>query len=60
MADAQDEFTVPVGPGGIVGRIFRFIVFLCTGGFMYPNVCVEGMNVTTIQNRHHGQLYDKK
>ena len=60
MERYQDEFTMPVGPGGAVGRIGRIIVMLCTGGMAFPNVFVEGMNLTEIQKRTEGALYDKK
>ena len=42
---------VPVGPGGVPGRIFRMIVMLCSGGFLYPNTFVEGMDCTAIDNK---------
>ncbi|MBI2224026.1 MAG: hypothetical protein HYU44_03560 [Betaproteobacteria bacterium] len=51
---------VPRGPGGLPGRIFRVIVMLCTGGMVYPNVFVEGMDCTAIQAKTQGTLYDKK
>jgi len=51
---------VPVGPGGVLGRIGRMIVMLCTGGLAYPNVFVEGMDCTAIQKETEGKLYDKK
>jgi hypothetical protein len=44
----------------MLGRIGRFIVFLCTAGFMYPNVCVEGLDCTKLQDAQQGTLYDKK
>ena len=40
---------VPRGPGGAAGHAFRMIVMLCTGGFMYPNTFVEGMDCTALQ-----------
>ena len=57
---SREAYIVPVGPGGIAGRVGRFIVFLCTAGFMYPNVCVEGLDCTKIQDAQQGTLYDKK
>lgn len=51
---------VPPGPGGLAGRIFRAIVMLCTGGMAFPNVFVEGMDCTAIQQKTQGTLYDKK
>jgi hypothetical protein len=35
-----------------LGRLARFIVFLCTAGWAYPHVCTEGLNLTRIQNEH--------
>ena len=51
---------VPRGPGGIVGRVARMIAMVCTGGFAFPNVFVEGMDCTAIQAKTQGTLYDKK
>ena len=51
---------VPPGPGGTVGRIARMIAMVCTGGFAFPNVFVEGMDCTAIQAKTQGTLYDKK
>ena len=42
---------VPKGPGGAAGHAFRMIVMLCTGGFMYPNCFVEGMDCTALQKQ---------
>lgn len=50
---------VPVGPGGLPGRLGRFIVMFITLGFAYPNVCVEGLDLTKIQNEYEGKLYNK-
>jgi hypothetical protein len=41
---------VPVGPGGLAGKIFRCVVHVCTGGFGYPNVFIEGMD---LMEKHH-------
>jgi hypothetical protein len=38
----------------------RIIVMVCTGGFVYPNVFVEGMDCTAIQEETQGDLYKKK
>ena len=35
-----------------LGRLGRFVVFLCTAGWLYPHVCTEHMNLTRIQNDH--------
>ncbi len=48
---ATDRFTVPVGPGGILGRIGRIVIMFCTAGFVFPNAMVEGMNATAIDGR---------
>ena len=57
--NADDKLMVPIGPGGVPGRIFRFIMFLLTVGMLFPNVCVEGMNLTKMQREQEGKLYDK-
>jgi len=33
-----------------LGRLGRFIVFLCTSGWLFPHACTEGMDLTKIQN----------
>ena len=38
----------------------RVAVFLLTAGFAYPNVFVEGMDLTKIQGDTEGDLYLKK
>jgi hypothetical protein len=35
-----------------VGRLVRFLIFLCTAGWAFPHVCTEGMDLTRIQNGH--------
>lgn len=37
---------------GKLGRLARFIVFLCTGGWAFPHVCTEDLDLTEIQNEH--------
>jgi hypothetical protein len=32
-----------------LGRLGRFIVFLCTSGWLFPHACTEGMDLTQIQ-----------
>jgi len=59
MEQALNPNIVPPGPGGLVGRIARMIAMLCTGGFAFPNVFVEGMDCTSIQRETQGTLYDK-
>jgi hypothetical protein len=60
MEETRNPNVVPIGPGGVAGRIFRMIVMVCTGGFLYPNVFVEGLDCTAIQKQSEGTLYDKK
>jgi hypothetical protein len=33
-----------------LGRLSRFIVFLCTSGWLFPHACTEDMDLTQIQN----------
>jgi len=42
---AVDPRIVPVGAGGLAGKIFRSVIHVCTGGFGYPNVFIEGMDL---------------
>ncbi len=60
MDEIQNPNMVPIGPGGVPGRIFRMIVMVCSGGFLFPNVFVEGLDCTAIQKKTEGTLYDKK
>ena len=60
MAETQNPNVVPVGPGGAVGHILRMIVMVCSGGFLFPNVFIEGLDCTAIQKTTQGTLYDKK
>lgn len=43
-----------------LARWGRVTAFLLTAGFMYPNVMVEGMDLTKIQAETEGDLYEKK
>ena len=60
MQTGREQYIVPIGPGGIAGRVFRSLIFVATGGFFYPNVCIEGLDCTLIQDAQQGDLYDKK
>jgi hypothetical protein len=60
MAETPNPNIVPIGPGGLAGRAFRMIVMVGTGGFLFPNVFVEGLDCTAIQKQSEGNLYDKK
>ena len=35
-----------------LGRLGRFVIFLCTAGWAFPHICTEGMDLTKIQNEH--------
>ena len=59
MAQSPKETTaqtnknvVPIGPGGVAGHLLRMVVMIFTGGFIYPNTFVEGMDLTSIQKVH--------
>ena len=59
-ATAQFNKTiVPIGPGGTPGHLLRMIVMIITGGFVYPNTFVEGMDLSAIQKLHQ-EPTDKK
>lgn len=60
MEQTPNPNIVPHGPGGTLGHIGRMIAMVCTGGFVFPNAFVEGMDCTAIQQKTHGTLYDKK
>ncbi len=60
MEQVLNSNVVPAGPGGALGRLGRMIAMLCTGGFAFPNVFVEGLDCTAIQKETQGSLYDKK
>ncbi len=55
MAASQDlvadRYVQPRGAGGILGRIGRIIVMVCTAGFVFPNAWIEGMNPTEIDRK---------
>jgi hypothetical protein len=60
MTETRNPNVVPIGPGGTLGHIGRMIVMVITGGFVYPNTFVEGMDLTAIQKETEGSLYQKK
>jgi hypothetical protein len=60
MEQVPNPNMVPFGKGGVPGHVFRMIVSLCTGCMAYPNTFVEGMDLTAMQKRTQGALYDKK
>lgn len=53
---AHDPRIVPTGPGGLPGKIFRCLVHVCTGGFAYPNVWIEGMD---LMEKHRRDTHER-
>jgi hypothetical protein len=49
----------PIGNGGKAGHVIRMIISVMTMGFVYPNTFVEGMDLTAIQTKTEGLLYEK-
>lgn len=51
---SQTGATAPLSATVIrkLGRLGRFMIFLCTAGWAYPHVCTEQMDLTRIQNEH--------
>jgi hypothetical protein len=48
---SNPESTAPL-PAKILrklGRLGRFLVFLCSSGWLFPHACTEGMDLTRIQ-----------
>jgi hypothetical protein len=43
-----------------LAHLGRVSVFFLTAGFAYPNVMVEGLDLTRIQGDTEGDLYKKK
>lgn len=43
-----------------LGKVGRIVAFFCTAGYAYPNVLVEGLDLTAIQAKTQGDLYKKK
>jgi hypothetical protein len=40
----------PRAPGRKLARLLRFLVFLCTAGWLFPHVCTEDMDLTRLQD----------
>ena len=59
MEQSPNPNVTPLGPGGFPGLILRRLLMVCTGGFAFPNSFVEGMDLTAIQKKNQGILYDK-
>jgi hypothetical protein len=44
---------VPKAPAiAMFARWGRFILFLCTAGWLFPHTCTEGMDLSKIQGGH--------
>lgn len=57
MNPTQSSTALPITILAKLGRVVRFLVFLCTAGWLYPHACTEGMDLTRIQNENKaGQL----
>jgi len=37
-----------------LARLGRFIVFICTAGWLFPHVCTEDLDLTKIQSDQMG------
>lgn len=59
LSPAISPTLMPMGGGGKGGHALRMIACVFTGGFAFPNTFVEGMDLTVMQNRTEGVLYDK-
>ena len=52
MSHTESTMSLPATLLRRLGRISRFLVFLCTAGWLFPHASTEGMNLTQIQNDH--------
>jgi hypothetical protein len=48
----RDSKIVPVGPGGMAGKVMRIAMLVGTAGFAYPNVFIEGMDMNELHRKH--------
>jgi hypothetical protein len=49
MSKPESTASLPATILRKLGRLGRFIVFLCTSGWLFPHACTEGMDLTKIQ-----------
>ncbi len=49
MSQTGSTAALPTNIVRKLGRLGRFIVFLCTSGWLFPHACTEGMDLTQIQ-----------
>lgn len=54
----MEEKKTAVSSGWDAARVGRFICFVATMGFAFPNVMVEDMDLTAMQKTTQGSLYD--
>jgi hypothetical protein len=54
MSRMRANQSVPSAITRKLGRLARFILFLCTAGWAFPHVCTEDMDVPRIRNGHTG------
>jgi hypothetical protein len=52
MNPTQSTTALPNASLAKLGRLARFVVFLCTAGWLFPHTCTERMDLTRIQNEH--------
>ena len=52
MNSTQSSTALPNAIFSKLGRLARFVVFLCTAGWLFPHACTERMDLTRIQNEH--------
>ncbi len=50
MNQTQSSTALPNSILARLGRLARFVVFLCTAGWLFPHACTEGMDLTRIQH----------
>jgi hypothetical protein len=49
MSNPESTASLPASILRKLGRLGRFIVFLCTSGWLFPHACTEDMDLTKIQ-----------
>lgn len=55
MNNPESTSSVPATILQKLGRLGRFILFLCTSGWLFPHACTEGMDLTRIQKERMAQ-----
>lgn len=49
MDNPESTTSLPATLLSKLGRLARFVVFLCTSGWLFPHACTEDMDLTQIQ-----------